>query len=89
MIAYRRGYILTISLLGLLFMFPAEAIFAETLNPDNVNPHAAAPRKRITIEQKKAAADAMKKKKAEIGAKKKGVQLSPGSSLEEMGKPVK
>jgi len=44
--------------------------FGETLNPEGVNPHAAAPRKRITLEQKKAAAEAKKKKKSEIDAKK-------------------
>lgn len=43
---------------------------AETLNPEGVNPHAEAPRKRITQKQKQAAADAMKKKKAEIEARK-------------------
>lgn len=43
---------------------------AETLNPEGVNPHAAAPKKRITQEQKKAAADARKKKAAEIEARK-------------------
>lgn len=43
---------------------------AETLNPEGVNPHAEAPRKRITQEQKLAASEAMKKKKAEIEARK-------------------
>jgi hypothetical protein len=44
---------------------------AETLNPEGVNPHVGAPRKKITQEQKQAAAEARKKKKAEIEAKKK------------------
>lgn len=43
---------------------------AETLNPEGINPHANAPRKRITQEQKQAAAEAMKKRKAEIEARK-------------------
>jgi hypothetical protein len=44
---------------------------AETLNPEGVNPHVGAPKKKITQEQKQAAADARKKKKAEIEARKK------------------
>ena len=44
--------------------------FAETLNPEGVNPHAEAPRKRITDAQRKAAWEAKKKKKAEIEARK-------------------
>jgi hypothetical protein len=43
---------------------------AETLNPEGVNPHAEAPRKKISHEQKQAAAAAMKKRKAEIEARK-------------------
>ncbi len=43
---------------------------AETLNPEGVNPHADAPRKKITQKQKQAAAEAMKQKKAEIAARK-------------------
>lgn len=50
-------------------MFSAQ-IRAETLNPEGINPHADAPRKRITQKQKLAAAEAMKKKKAEIEARK-------------------
>lgn len=43
---------------------------AETLNPEGINPHADAPRKRITQKQRLAAAEAMKKRKAEIEARK-------------------
>lgn len=43
---------------------------AETLNPEGINPHADAPRKRITQKQRLAAAEAMKKRMAEIEAKK-------------------
>lgn len=46
---------------------------AETLNPEGVNPHAEAPRKKISQEQKQAAAAAMKKRKAEIEARKAAV----------------
>lgn len=54
--------------LGLTFSYvPAGA---ETLNPEGINPHAGAPRKKITQEQKLAAAQAMKKRKAEIEAMK-------------------
>jgi hypothetical protein len=44
--------------------------FGESLNPEGVNPHQSSPRKKITQEQKNAAAEAKKKKKAEIEAKK-------------------
>jgi len=44
---------------------------AETLNPEGVNPHANAPRKRITLEQRQASAAARKQKKAEIESRKK------------------
>lgn len=43
---------------------------AENLNPEGINPHADAPRKRITQKQRLAAAEAMKKRKAEIEARK-------------------
>ncbi|HXE98615.1 MAG TPA: hypothetical protein VN642_19590 [Dongiaceae bacterium] len=43
---------------------------AETLNPEGINPHADAPRKRITQGQRLAAAEAMKKRKTEIEARK-------------------
>jgi hypothetical protein len=43
---------------------------AESLNPEGVNPHANAPRKRITLQQKEAAANARKKKQKEINARK-------------------
>ena len=55
---------------ALLLSLSVGSLCAETLNPDAVNPHAAAPRKRITLEQKKAAAEARKAKKAEIAARK-------------------
>jgi hypothetical protein len=63
---------------GLIVAAPAssdpEAVNSrrETLNPEGINPHAGAPRKRITQEQKKAAADARKKKQAEKAAQKAG-----------------
>jgi hypothetical protein len=65
---------------ALLISLSAGSLCAETLNPEGVNPHAAAPRKRITLEQKKAAAEARKAKQAEIAARKAGrkpVQLTP------------
>lgn len=68
--------------LGSALFLSAGATGAETLNPGNVNPHAEAPRKRIGVEQKKAAADARKKKKAEISARKaadKGLKTVPES----------
>lgn len=75
--------IATLSLL-LLFMeggiaaAPTEAATVnaqgETLNPERINPHAEAPRKRISQEKKKAAADARKKKQAEKAARKAGQQ---------------
>lgn len=65
---YRICYGLTTIALGIsLFSLRADA---ETLNPDNINPHADAPRKKITQKQKQAAAEAMKKRKAEIEARK-------------------
>jgi hypothetical protein len=68
--------ILTARLYLSLFAFAASLsiisvqVHAETLNPEGINPHTEAPRKRITQEQKQAAADAMKKRKAEIEAKR-------------------
>lgn len=58
-----------------LFILFSGAAAAETLNPEGVNPHVGAPRKKITEEQKQAAAEARKKKKAEIEAKKKANPL--------------
>lgn len=55
---------------ALLISLSAGSLCAETLNPEGVNPHAAAPRTRITLEQKKAAAEARKAKQAEIAARK-------------------
>lgn len=52
------------------FALTSVQVQAETLNPEGINPHAESPRKRITQEQKLAAAEAMKKKKAEIEAQK-------------------
>lgn len=53
---------------------------AETLNPEGINPHVDAPRKKITQKQKLAAAEAMKKKKAEIEARKAAEAVRNGSS---------
>jgi hypothetical protein len=88
-IHYRIG-ILFLSF-TLMLVFSGGGAFAETLNPEGVNPHAQAPKKRITLEQKKAAAEARKKKKAEISARKaagKSRQLTPESQMEEAGKHV-
>lgn len=57
-------------ILAAMLVAGGQVSLAETLNPEGVNPHAAAPRKRITEEQKKAAWEAKKKKKAEIEARK-------------------
>ena len=46
------------------------ALYAESLNPEGINPHVEAPRKKISEEQKKAAWEARKKKQAEIEALK-------------------
>jgi len=51
---------------------PATGGPVETLNPEGINPHAEAPRKRISQKQKQAAADARKKKQAEKAARKAG-----------------
>lgn len=59
--------LMTLTLCITLSYVPANA---ETLNPEGVNPHADAPRKRITQKQRLAAAEAMKKRKAEIEARK-------------------
>jgi len=70
----KRGTIRTIlgSLTAFALLSPLSGgTAAETLNPEGVNPHVGAPRKRITQEQKQAAAEARKKKKAEIETKKK------------------
>ena len=67
---------------GLLFTLPGapsfaataseDAVLAESLNPEGANPHMdAAPRTRITLEQKEAAAAARKQKQVEIEARKK------------------
>lgn len=65
---FRRGHLVTAA--ALLFSLWSTAAFAETLNPEGVNPHEQAPKKRITLEQKKAAAEARKKKQEEMAAKK-------------------
>ena len=58
------------TMVALCISFFGVHAYAETLNPEGINPHAEAPRKRITQEQKQAAAEAMKKRKAEIEARK-------------------
>jgi hypothetical protein len=55
---------------AMMLAFSGSMVLAEGLNPEGINPHAEAPRKRITLEQKKAAAEARKKKKNEIEARK-------------------
>lgn len=64
---------------GLIFL--SSPAFSETLNPEGINPHADSPRKKITQAQKQAAADAMKKKKAEIEAKKKATNVNLESQI--------
>ena len=66
----RIGYRSLIGIVLTLIMSFTGIVFAETLNPDEVNPHQNAPRKKITIEQKKAAAEARKKKQKEMNDKK-------------------
>ena len=66
----RRSLLGSLTVFALFILFSGGAA-AETLNPEGVNPHVGAPRKKITQEQKQAAAEARKKKKAEIEAKKK------------------
>lgn len=64
-----------------LLVFGAGLSCAETLNPEGVNPHAVAPRKRITDEQKKAAWEAKKRKKAEIEARKAAQQAGKPAAI--------
>lgn len=66
--------------LTFLLSIAGNSAMAETLNPEGTNPHANAPRKRITLEQKQAAAAAQKKKKAEIAARNKTKKTDTGSS---------
>jgi hypothetical protein len=56
--------------LALFIALSSGITFAESLNPEGVNPHANAPRKRITLKQKEAAANARKEKQKEINARK-------------------
>jgi hypothetical protein len=56
----------------LLFPLSGGMTFAEGLNPEGINPHAEVPGKRISVERKMAAAEARKKKQAEIAARKAG-----------------
>jgi hypothetical protein len=56
--------------LALFVALSSGITFAESLNPEGVNPHANAPRKRITLKQKEAAAKARKEKQKEINARK-------------------
>lgn len=65
---------------ALLLPLSEGTIYAELLNPDGINPHAEAPRKRISVERKIAAAEARKKKQAEIAAKKTEQQAAPDST---------
>lgn len=64
------GIVFSFIAVALCFSLSSTYAVAETLNPEGVNPHVDAPRKRITQKQKQAAAEAMKKKKAEIEARK-------------------
>ncbi len=56
--------------LALFIALSSGITVAESLNPEEVNPHANAPRKRITLKQKEAAAKARKEKQKEINARK-------------------
>jgi len=65
---------------ALLFPLSEGNIFAESLNPDGINPHVETPRKRISVERKIAATEARKKKQAEIAARKAGQPASPATT---------
>jgi len=60
---------------------------AESLNPEGINPHAEAPRQKISVERKLAAAEARKKKQAEIAAGKAG-QPAPNNTTNQGGSPA-
>ena len=51
----------------------------ETLNPEGVNPHAEAPRKKISQKKKQAAADARKRQKAEKAAQRSAHDAAGGN----------
>lgn len=82
-----RMKVFGIALLATLFISGAVLASAETLNPEGVNPHQVAPRKRITQEQKKAAWEARKKKKAEIEARKAAQKAGQPYDVKELTKP--
>lgn len=71
----------------LLISLSSMTFGAQTLNPDGINPHAESPRKKITQAQKQAAADAMKKRKAEIEARRaaEAALKNPDSAIPEKG----
>ena len=81
-----RLKILAVTLLGATFAIGATVTAAESLNPEGINPHQAAPRKRITQEQKKAAWEARKKKKAEIEARKAAEKAARPYDVKELEK---
>lgn len=82
----RKSVITSIALASLLSMAGHTAL-AETLNPEGVNPHANAPRKRITLEQRQASAAARKQKKAEIESRKKVKKTNVGIRPSDTGAP--
>ena len=63
-------YRTTILALALLAQVFGSTVFAQALNPEEINPHAKRPRARITLEQKEAAARARKEKKKELADRK-------------------
>lgn len=65
----KTGVVLLVAAL-LLLPFGDCAAVAANLNPEGINPHKDAPRKRITQEQKQAAADARKNRALVAGKKK-------------------
>jgi len=80
----RRMKIYAVTLLATLFACAVVQASAESLNPEGVNPHQVAPRKKITQEQKNAAWEAKKKKKAEIEARKAAQKAAQPYDLQKM-----
>jgi hypothetical protein len=73
----------------MLLSLTCNNVMAENLNPGGVNPHQSVPRKRITQEQKKAAAAAQKLKKAEIDKRKRSKKpvTSSNGSIDTVSQP--
>lgn len=82
-----RLKIMGVTLLAATFALGTTLTAAESLNPEGVNPHQVAPRKKITPEQKQAAWEARKKKKAEIEARKAAEKAAQPYDVKELSKP--